>query len=67
MITPVSLTVSACALLCLTDAELRLYWETHVATQYWHGTYLEQATELSKKRCFNRWLKLVKRLADEGS
>jgi hypothetical protein len=46
-------------LLSLPEAELHAYWLSNVAVNYWHGSYLDRATERSKKMLFNRWKKFI--------
>ena len=47
-------------LLVLPESEQRRFWEKHIACDYWHGLYLQRATERSKNWCFKRWQKQIK-------
>ena len=50
-------------LLSVSEDEQRVYWEKHVAVDYWHGRYLSIATDRSKNWTFKRWLKTIRKIA----
>jgi hypothetical protein len=64
MIIPNYISSFASYVLSLSEDEQKKYWEKNVASQFSHGLYLDQATELSKKRLFNKWIRSVRKLTE---
>ncbi len=51
-------------LLALSDAELYAHWLRNVAVNYWHGRYVVDSSERSKKLLFGRWKRFLQRYVE---
>ena len=56
--------VEAKRLLGLPADKLYQHWLEHVAVDFWHGQYVDVATERGKKMCFGQWKKSLVRIVE---
>ena len=62
---PEPVIIDARNVLALSEEDQFNFWLKYVAIHKHHSIYLQTATERSKLICFHKWLKSVKKLAEE--